>query len=148
MIAAHRLANLVRKCGIAAVVIILMAACAPAAPGTAVPSAPVTRSSSPTPLVITIAAPPPTVDMQNAAQIAEGQARYEALECGVCHGENGRGTDKGPPLVELKLAEEDFMKVLRTGGALGSNHVYPTNRLTDADGNNLYLYVLSFNGGN
>src|SRR5260221_3984620 len=138
MLRARRLAKPAHKYGIVSTLIVLLAACAPTAPGTAVPSA-AARVSSPTPLVITIAAPPPTVDTRYAAQIAQGQTRYEALVCGECHGENGRGTDKGPPLVDLKLGADDFMQVLRTGGQLGSSHVYAANRLSDADGKNLYL---------
>lgn len=85
--------------------------------------------------------------MLDEQKIEQGQARYETLECSLCHGENGRGTNKGPALVGLTLGESDFMNVLRTGGNLGSAHVYPTSRLSDADGSSLYLYILSFNGG-
>ncbi len=81
----------------------------------------------------------------NPEQVERGQGRYVALECGLCHGENGEGTDEGPPLVGLALDEEDFISFMRSGGTLGAQHQYSTNRLSDSGGRNLYQYLLSLN---
>jgi mono/diheme cytochrome c family protein len=78
--------------------------------------------------------------------VERGRGRYVALECGVCHGENGEGTDDGSPLTELALNEEDFISFMRSGGTLGADHQYSTNRLSDSGGRNLYQYLLSLNG--
>src|SRR5439155_15094656 len=75
--------------------------------------------------------------------IEAGKGRYVALQCGSCHGDDAKGTDKGPALVGTKLTQDEFVNVLRTGGKLGNAHLYSTNRLSDAGGKNIYLYVLS-----
>jgi len=76
-------------------------------------------------------------------RVARGQDRYEALECGLCHGANGEGTDQGSPLVGITLSEEDFITLLRSGGDVGTSHQYSSNRLSDSGGRNLYQYILS-----
>jgi len=76
-------------------------------------------------------------------RVTRGQDRYEALECGMCHGANGEGTDQGAPLAGTTLSEEDFVSFLRSGGSVGSSHQYSTNRLSDSGGRNLYQYILS-----
>jgi cytochrome c553 len=75
--------------------------------------------------------------------VERGQGRYEALECGLCHGTHGEGTDKGTALTTLTLSEEDFISFMRSGGELGTDHQYSTNRLSDSGGRNLYQYLLS-----
>jgi mono/diheme cytochrome c family protein len=77
--------------------------------------------------------------------VERGRGRYVALECGLCHGENGEGTDEGSPLTGLALNEEDFISYMRSGGTLGTDHQYSTNRLSDSGGRNLYQYLLSLN---
>ncbi len=101
----------------------------------------------------TVAAPVLTVGAEEATasstltldpdKIELGKSRYVALECGSCHGDDGKGTDKGPALAGTKLSQDEFINVLRTGGKLGNQHLYSTNRLSDAGGKNLYLYILS-----
>jgi mono/diheme cytochrome c family protein len=75
--------------------------------------------------------------------VERGRDRYVALECGSCHGESGEGTDQGPALIGLSLNEEDFISFMRSGGDLGAEHQYSTNRLSDSGGRNLYQYLLS-----
>lgn len=75
--------------------------------------------------------------------IERGQGRYEALECGSCHGAAGEGTDDGPALAGTTLSEDAFITFLRTGGTIGNDHLYATNRLSTSGGTNLYTYVLS-----
>jgi mono/diheme cytochrome c family protein len=65
------------------------------------------------------------------------------LECGKCHGANGEGAADGPALIGLTLDEEDFISFLHSGGKLGSEHQYSTNRLSDSGGRNLSHYLLS-----
>jgi mono/diheme cytochrome c family protein len=75
--------------------------------------------------------------------VERGKARYEALGCAACHGANGEGTDEGGPLAGTTLTEGEFITVLRTGGGLGSFHLFAANRLSDSGGHNIYQYVLS-----
>jgi mono/diheme cytochrome c family protein len=76
-------------------------------------------------------------------KVARGKDRYEALECGGCHGANGEGSDDGASLIESSLNEEDFISFLRSGGTIGISHQYSTNRLSDGGSRNLYAYILS-----
>jgi hypothetical protein len=45
------------------------------------------------------------------------------------------------------VTQDQFIDFLRSGGTLGNAHLYSTNRLSDAGGKNLYLYVLSLGTG-
>lgn len=76
-------------------------------------------------------------------KVSRGRDRYVALECGACHGENGEGTDQGSALTEFAMSEADFISFMRSGGSLGAEHQYSTNRLSDSGGKNLYQYLLS-----
>jgi mono/diheme cytochrome c family protein len=84
-----------------------------------------------------------TGDNLDPELVERGRGRYEALECGTCHGVNGEGTDDGPALAGTALSEDDFISFLRSGGTIGPDHQYSTNRLSDSGGKNLYLYILS-----
>jgi mono/diheme cytochrome c family protein len=76
--------------------------------------------------------------------IVQGQARYVALKCADCHGENGEGSgDKGPTLVGLTLGQDDFITFMRSGGKLGTAHQYASNRLSLKGAQNLYQYLKS-----
>lgn len=100
------------------------------------------------PQLATLAASTAAASGTNASEIdpekvARGKDRYEALECGSCHGANGEGSDDGSALVESNLNEEDFISFLRSGGTVGIIHQYSTNRLSDSGSRNLYAYILS-----
>ena len=90
-------------------------------------------------------------EAKNAAQSAtvapplveRGKGRWDALACGTCHGDKGEGTPKGSALAGTKLNETDFLTFLRTGGTVGSSHLYAQNKLSESGAHNLYLYVLS-----
>jgi mono/diheme cytochrome c family protein len=82
----------------------------------------------------------PTLD---PARVEFGRGRYVALECGKCHGEKGEGTKDGSALVPTKLSQEEFITFLRTGGTLGNDHLFSSNRLSDNGGRGLYLYIVS-----
>lgn len=75
--------------------------------------------------------------------VERGRGRYEALECGVCHGANGEGTDEGSAMSIYQADEATFIAFMRSGGELGAEHQYSTNRLSDSGGRNLYQYLLS-----
>jgi len=75
--------------------------------------------------------------------IERGRGRYEALECGICHGENGEGTDEVGGLIEMALTEDEFTTFMRSGGDIGSSHQYSTDRLSRNGTRNLYQYILS-----
>jgi mono/diheme cytochrome c family protein len=78
-------------------------------------------------------------------KVEAGKGRYTALECGSCHGDDGKGTAKGSSLIGIKLTEDDFINVLRSGGKMGNDHQYSSNRLSDTGARNLYQYILSLN---
>jgi mono/diheme cytochrome c family protein len=79
--------------------------------------------------------------------VERGRDRYVVLECGSCHGENGEGTEEGSALAGTTLSEADFITYLRTGGDIGNDHLYSTDRLSERGGRNLYAYVLSLSAG-
>lgn len=128
-----------------------LSACRPAQPATpqATPTAFPTYGFVPpteAPSIVTIAAETATAVSTQALdpdKVALGKSRYVALECGSCHGDQGQGTAKGSVLAGTKMTEDEFISFLRSGGKLGNDHLYSTNRLSDAGGKNLYLYVLS-----
>ena len=79
--------------------------------------------------------------------VERGLGRYEALECGVCHGVNGEGTADIVGLDQLALAEDAFVTFMRSGGTIGSSHQYSTDRLSTNGASNLYQYLVSLSQG-
>ncbi len=75
--------------------------------------------------------------------VERGRGRYEALDCGSCHGAAGEGTDKGSSMIAYAGTEDEFIAFMRSGGKLGAEHQYSTNRLSDSGGKNLFQYLLS-----
>ncbi len=74
--------------------------------------------------------------------VERGQERYQTLECDACHGEAGEGSDKGSSLITSTINEIDFISYMRSGGTVGLDHQFSTNRLSDSGGKNLYQYLL------
>lgn len=130
------------------VLVVACAACSNAAP---------TASPLPTSTTIpTYAYVSPTPNTQIATAIAQrtqtapasdtvaiGRDRYVALACGECHGENAEGSDSGPALAGTQLDEGDFVTYLRTGGTIGIDHQYASNRLSDRGARSMYHYLKS-----
>ncbi len=79
--------------------------------------------------------------------VERGKGRYDALNCASCHGADGTGTDDGSSLIALTQTEGEFMSFIRSGGALGTAHQYPSNKLSDSGAKTLYQYLLSLNAG-
>lgn len=79
--------------------------------------------------------------------VERGLGRYEALECGTCHGVNGEGTDDGSALTVFSMSEEPFVTFMRSGGEIGSSHQYSTDRLSKNGAANLYQYLVSLTQG-
>ncbi len=75
--------------------------------------------------------------------VERGRGRYETLECGTCHGPNGEGSDQGSSMVDYTGTEDEFISFMRSGGEVGTDHQYSTNRLSESGGRNLYQYLLS-----
>lgn len=75
--------------------------------------------------------------------VERGRGRYEALECGNCHGENSEGTDGVKGLLDFDLTEDDFVTFMRSGGELGTRHQFSTDRLSNSGSRNLYQYLVS-----
>lgn len=76
-------------------------------------------------------------------KVERGRGRYEALGCAACHGEAGEGAADGPALLQFALSEDAFVTFMRSGGALGAEHQYSTDRLSASGGANLYQYLVS-----
>jgi len=135
---------------------LLLAACggkdasAPTAAPRAVTAFPTYEFVPPTSaLIAATAATLPTVsNARDPEKVALGLGRYEALACGGCHGVDAKGTPKGKSLVPTALTEAQFVDFLRTGGKLGNDHLYSSNRLSDTGIKNLYLYIQSLTSGN
>ncbi|MHB8627415.1 MAG: c-type cytochrome [Aggregatilineales bacterium] len=130
--------------------VLMLTACRPAAKETAPTITPFPTydyvQPSEAPIVLTGAAQTPTTSSAQTLdpdKVALGKSRYVALTCGTCHGDDGKGTDKGASLVGLTLSQDDFITLLRTGGKMGSAHQYSANRLSDTGGEALYFYILS-----
>jgi mono/diheme cytochrome c family protein len=85
--------------------------------------------------------------------VARGAVNWERLQCASCHGDHGQGGVgeingvKAPSLIDMTLTEAEFIDWLRTGGSVGSAHLFSTDRLSDSGGRNLYQYVLSLSSG-
>lgn len=79
--------------------------------------------------------------------IERGRGRYEALDCASCHGDVGEGIDGEKSLLAYAATEAEFISFMRSGGELGTDHQYSTNRLSESGGRNLYLYLMSLQGG-
>ncbi|MCY4536891.1 MAG: cytochrome c [Chloroflexi bacterium] len=76
-------------------------------------------------------------------KVERGLGRYEALACGSCHGAEGEGTDKAGSIQDFAMSEDDFITFVRSGGELGTEHQYSTDRLSDSGSRNLYHYLVS-----
>jgi mono/diheme cytochrome c family protein len=126
--------------------------CSPETPATNTPPPPPARTAIPTfsfvqptvppqvsTAVTTLTIAPDTLDIQ---AVERGRDRYQALECAACHGDSGEGTDDGPSLAESTMSEQEFISFMRSGGELGAEHQYSTNRLSASGGANLYQYLL------
>lgn len=76
-------------------------------------------------------------------KVERGLGRYQALECGSCHGAEGEGTDRAGGLQDFAMSEDDFITFVRSGGELGTEHQYSTDRLSNSGSRNLYQYLVS-----
>lgn len=138
--------------------LLILAACSSEAGPTATPVPtstpfPTREHVAPTapPLFATLAAATVTAEAAGAAGgieldpvlVERGRGRYEALECASCHGDQGEGTDDGPALTGMELTEAQFIDYMRSGGSIGVDHQYSTDRLSASGGRNLYFYLLS-----
>lgn len=158
---ALRFTTLTQRIGLVAAAL-LLAACASQPTATPRPTntpLPVFQAVDPTepPALATAAAARAAATEAVAAEavaldptaVARGQGRWEALECASCHGENGEGGageidgTEAPALIDMELSEDEFIDWLRSGGTLGNDHLYSTDRLSDSGSRNLYQFVLS-----
>jgi mono/diheme cytochrome c family protein len=125
------------------VVLAIVAGCgggSPQSTPTPLPTLPTYEFVPPTEAPEVVAAATPTLD---AESVERGQGRYEALACSTCHGEQGEGTNDGPPLTTSTISLNDFIILMRSGGDIGASHQFSTNVLSDSGGRNLYQYLLS-----
>lgn len=75
--------------------------------------------------------------------VGRGRGRCEALDCASCHGEDGEGIDGDKSLLDFALSEDEFITFMRSGGALGTDHQFSTDRLSNSGSRNLYQYLVS-----
>ena len=75
--------------------------------------------------------------------VERGRGRFDALECGNCHGAQGEGTEQAKGLLDFAMTEEDFVTFMRSGGELGTRHQFSTDRLSDSGSRNLYQFLVS-----
>lgn len=137
--------------------LLLIVACQPQPTATPLPTStplPIFEYQSPTKLpednVATASAATTTAENQAAEDeptldptaVARGANNWERLECASCHGENGEG-GTAPPLTGLELTQAEFIDWMRTGGTLGSDHLFSADRLSDNGSRTLYQFVLS-----
>lgn len=131
-----------------ALLVTLTAACGGAAESVQVPTStriPTYEYVPPTapPSVATVAAAENTAEAQaglDPVAVERGLGRYTALGCGECH---DAAESELPPLSASTLTETEFIAFMRSGGELGPDHQFATNRLSDSGGRNLYQYLLS-----
>lgn len=147
--------NIFRNRALFLVLMMLLAACGGAAEPTAtvarptVTPIPVFEYVPPTeaPQLATLAVMTATAventETLDPVKVERGRGRYVALECGSCHGDSGEGTDQGSALTTFAMGEADFISFMRSGGSMGAEHQYSTNRLSTSGGSNLYQYLLS-----
>ena len=150
--------KLVRTLAVFAVLALALAACgqkpaattAPVATNTTVPTYVYQPPTEPAVFAALVATERATAEAAGAEAVAldpelvaRGQGRYEALDCGSCHGAKGEGTDKGSAIAGAPQGEDAFVKFLQTGGSLGNDHLYAGNKLSPTGAHNLYLYVVS-----
>ena len=150
-----RIIKILRQASCMTALIMVLAACsAPAQPATPTPTQvpptpfPTFAFVEPTKPVTfagaddEAAAPNETLAL-DPTKVARGLGRYQALNCGNCHGENGAGSDGAPSLLGFALTEDDFITFMRSGGDLGAPHQYSTDRLSNSGSRNLYQYLAS-----
>lgn len=131
---------------ISLLILLLAAACGgnstPATPQPTITSFPTYEFVEPT----SMPSPVPATQEANSGvdniALERGQQRYEALECGTCHGANAEGGD-APALAGLTMSADEFLTFLRSGGGLGPSHQYASNRISNGMTNNLYTYLVS-----
>lgn len=132
------------------IIIVTLSACG----GTSEPTGTPAPTATPLPTFAFIAPTnPPAFSATSVSSDAEttpdtqlidrGQGRYEALGCATCHGENGEGTDNAQALTSIELSSADFISFMRSGGSIGAEHQFSTNRLSENGAQNLYLYLIS-----
>lgn len=133
-----------------ALVVVLLTACGGSAPAAVLPTfTPIPTyvyqepTGKPLPTEAATAEVTAAANALDAALVAKGKGRYEALDCGSCHGAAGEGTDKGSSLVTATQAEDAFINFIRSGGKLGTAHQYPASKLSDSSIKALYQFMLS-----
>ncbi len=87
-----------------------------------------------------------TIELDERA-VSRGLGRYEALACAECHGEAGVGVDGENALIGYSATEDEFITFMRTGGDIGNDHQFSTDRLSQNGATNLYQYLLSLSQG-
>lgn len=89
-----------------------------------------------------------TINAEAANAVIERGARiYTKNKCDECHGKQGEGVpDKGNALTQSDLALAAFDDLLRTGGDLGSDHIYGQSAVSPSGMEALYAYVQSLPG--
>ncbi|MEM7030496.1 MAG: cytochrome c [Chloroflexota bacterium] len=85
----------------------------------------------------------PTAKIDDGPDLAVGERVY-TNRCAECHGANAEG-GSATSLVGLTLDETTFEDLLRTGGELGSEHVFGTRAVSQNGLVAMYAWLQSLN---
>ena len=76
--------------------------------------------------------------------LERGARSYAKNNCAQCHGEQGEGVSgKGEAIAGTTLALNEFDTLLRTGGGLGTEHIFGPSAVSPTGMEFLYEYVKS-----
>ncbi len=77
-----------------------------------------------------------------AVDLELGQRVYGNL-CAQCHGADLQGTEQGGALTVRDMSQDEFVVLLRTGGALGNQHLFGTTKVSQTGIADLWGYLQS-----
>ncbi len=82
---------------------------------------------------------------QAAAAVTTGDLeagqRVYANRCAECHGANRQGTAEGRALTTLDMTADEFLRLLRTGGELGNDHLFGPTKISNPGIESLFAYL-------